>query len=77
MSKINDKWNHGNPYEYFMGRWSSLMAPKFLKWLNMPFDKNWLDIGCGTGALSESIEQNYHPKSLSCMDPSAGFIEKA
>lgn len=57
MSRINDKWNDGDPYEYFMGRWSSLMAPEFLKWLNMPFNLNWLDIGCGTGALSKAIEQ--------------------
>jgi len=76
MSEINDKWNDGDPYEYFMGRWSTLMAPVFLKWLNLPSDKNWLDIGCGTGALSEAIEQNSKPRNLSCVDPSESFIEK-
>ena len=76
MIKINDKWNAGDPYEYFMGRWSSLMAPKFLKWLNVPSNKNWLDVGCGTGALSEAIEQNCKPKNLACVDPSESFIEK-
>jgi len=77
MREINDKWNNGDPYEYFMGRWSSLMAPKFLKWLNMPKNKRWLDVGCGTGALSKAIEQNFQPENLACIDPSESYIEKA
>lgn len=76
MNKINDKWNEGDSYEYFMGRWSSLMALEFLKWLNLPSNKNWLDIGCGTGALTEAIEQECSPVNLSCIDPSENFIEK-
>lgn len=76
MNKISDKWNEGDPYEYFMGRWSSLMAPEFLKWLAISSDKSWLDVGCGTGALSEAIERNCNPKHLTCVDPSTGFIEK-
>ncbi len=76
MSGIKDKWNDGDPYEYFMGRWSSLMSIEFLKWLNMPSNLNWLDIGCGTGALSEAIEQNCLPNKISGIDPSQGFIEK-
>jgi len=76
MTGINDKWNAGDPYEYFMGRWSSLMAIEFLKWLNISSNKNWLDVGCGTGALSEAIEQHFKPKNLTCVDPSENFIEK-
>ncbi len=76
MSKIKDKWNDGDPYEYFMGRWSSLMSIVFLKWLNMPSNLNWLDVGCGTGALSEAIEKNCNPKHLASIDPSESFIEK-
>ena len=76
MIEINDKWDAGDRYEYFMGRWSSLMAPVFLNWLKVPSDKNWLDVGCGTGALSEAIVQNCKPKNLSCIDTSESFIEK-
>jgi len=76
MSGIKDKWNDGDPYEYFMGRWSSLMALEFLKWLNVGSNKNWLDVGCGTGALSEAIELNCKPQKLTCIDPSESFIEK-
>jgi len=77
MGEIRDSWKEGNPYEYFMGRWSSLMAYEFIKWLDMPANLRWLDIGCGTGALSAAIEQNCIPQSISCMDPSKGFIEMA
>ena len=77
MKKVNDIWSSGDPYEYFMGRWSRLMAPVFLKWLNFPSNLMWLDLGCGTGALSEAIYNNYKPANLTCIDPSAEFLEKA
>lgn len=72
-----DTWNSGDPYEYFMGRWSSLMAPVFLHWLRCPPNQSWLDLGCGTGALSEAIFQHSHPAHLISVDPSAAFLEKA
>ncbi|MCE4563246.1 class I SAM-dependent methyltransferase [Maribellus sp. CM-23] len=77
MSAIKDNWDNGDPYEYFMGRWSTLMAREFLVWLNAPLHTNWLDVGCGTGALSKAIEQNCSPQNLTCLDPSSVFIEKA
>lgn len=77
MKETGDTWNCGDPYEYFMGRWSKLMAPVFLEWLNFPYNMSWLDIGCGTGALSEAIYDKYKPSNLCCIDPSAGFLEKA
>jgi ubiquinone/menaquinone biosynthesis C-methylase UbiE len=60
-----------------MGRWSKLMAPVFLDWLNFPDNMNWLDIGCGTGALSEAIFSKCKPNYLCCVDPSDQFLEKA
>jgi len=77
MSQLKDKWNDGDSYEYFMGRWSSVMAIQFLQWLNMPSGKSWLDIGCGTGALSEAIEKYMSPVDLSGIDQSTGYIERA
>jgi len=76
MMAVTDTWNDGDPYEYFMGRWSKLMAPLFFKWLNPSSNLSWLDIGCGTGALSEAIYRNCQPAHLSCIDPSADFLEK-
>ena len=53
------------------------MAPEFVKWLGMPPGLSWLDIGCGTGALSEAIVQHCSPIKLLCIDPSKEFLEKA
>lgn len=77
MREATDTWNDSDPYEYFMGRWSRLTAILFLKWLNPPSHLSWLDIGCGTGALSEAIHKNCKPQHLSCIDPSGEFLEKA
>ena len=76
MSNINDKWGDGDPYEYFMGRWSKLLAPEFLNWLNISPDKNWLEIGCGTGALTKAILLKCEPSHLTSIDPSEGFLAK-
>ena len=53
------------------------MAPVFLKWLNIPNNMSWLDVGCGTGALSEAIFHTSKPAYVCCLDPSAEFLEKA
>jgi ubiquinone/menaquinone biosynthesis C-methylase UbiE len=77
MNNTKDKWDSGDPYEYFMGRWSRLMALEFLNWLNLPHNLNWMDIGCGTGALSEMIYQHSKPSHLTCVDPSEKFLVQA
>jgi ubiquinone/menaquinone biosynthesis C-methylase UbiE len=77
MKIVQDKWNNGDPYEYFMGRWSSLMSIKFLKWLNMSTNLNWLDVGCGTGALSAAIAHHSKPKKITGIDPSEHYTQKA
>jgi len=32
--KVQDSWQVGDPYEYFMGRWSRLVAKLFVDWLS-------------------------------------------
>jgi len=77
MNTLDDKWNNGDPYELFMGRWSKLIAPKFLNWLRLPICSKWLEVGCGTGALTEAIYQNCEPAHLTSIDPSSEFLIKA
>ena len=74
---IQDNWNAGDPYEYFMGRWSSLMSVEFLSWLDSTASDVWLDLGCGTGALSESIVNRRSVGHLICVDPSKEYLIKA
>jgi len=76
-SKVSDAWERGDPYEQYVGRWSRLVAPRFLSWLGIPAGKRWLDVGCGTGALCASILDHCLPFSVVGVDPSEGFLEKA
>jgi ubiquinone/menaquinone biosynthesis C-methylase UbiE len=72
-----DVWSNSDAYERFMGRWSKKLPVPFLQWLEPPPGLRWLDLGCGTGVLSEAIYQTCRPTSLICVDPSPGFMEKA
>jgi ubiquinone/menaquinone biosynthesis C-methylase UbiE len=73
----HDAWQAGDSYDQYMGRWSRQVAPQFLDWLNLPGGLDWLDIGCGTGALSAAIVARCNPKSLFSIDPSEGFLAQA
>jgi SAM-dependent methyltransferase len=74
---ISDNWERGDPYEQYVGRWSRRVAPRFLSWLNVPPRRRWLDVGCGTGALSAAILDQCSPASVAGVEPSEGFLEKA
>jgi len=70
----HDAWRAGQNYEHYMGRWSRQIAVGFIDWLQPPQNADWLDIGCGTGALSQTILDLAKPKSLTGIDPSDGFV---
>jgi SAM-dependent methyltransferase len=76
-SSRHDAWQAGDSYESYMGRWSRQVAPLFLDRLDARDGLDWLDVGCGTGALSAAIVARQAPRSLIAIDPSEGFIEKA
>src|SRR5262245_3880572 len=72
-----DVWAAGNLYEPYVGRWSRLVAGAFLKWLVVPEEEDWLDLGCGTGALTQTILDHAIPRSVRSIDPSLGFVKYA
>lgn len=74
---ISDTWERGSPYELYVGRWSRMVAPLFLSWLNIPVGRRWLDVGCGTGALCAAILDRCSPSSVAGVEPSAGFLKTA
>ena len=76
MTKQNktDPWEDGDQYEKFMGRWSKLISRKFLAWLDVPPDRVWLDLGCGTGSLTKLLLENYRPEKVIAVDSSGDFI---
>jgi len=73
----HDTWSAGHNYEHYMGRWSRQIAVRFVDWLQPPQKADWLDIGCGTGALSQTILNRADPLSLTGIDPSDGFLHHA
>ena len=70
-------WANGAAYEYYVGRWSRLIARLFLKSLEIPPDSRWLDVGCGTGILSKTILDIASPYSVVGVDSSEEYIEFA
>ena len=73
----DDTWLSADPYERYVGRWSRQIAPRFLAWLGVPGARRWLDVGCGTGALSGAILERCAPASVVGIDPSEGFLGRA
>jgi ubiquinone/menaquinone biosynthesis C-methylase UbiE len=76
-SSRHDAWQAGDRYEAYMGRWSRQLAPRFVDWLGAGPGLEWLDVGCGTGALSAAILAGRDPSSLIGVDPSEGFVATA
>ncbi|MFI5697618.1 class I SAM-dependent methyltransferase [Kribbella sp. NPDC051586] len=71
------EWSSGGIYESYVGRWSRLVAAEFIDWIERPAGLRWLDVGCGTGALTSTILRTADPAAVLGVDPSEGFIEYA
>jgi SAM-dependent methyltransferase len=76
-TEIKGVWASGAAYDPYMGRWSRLVAADFIRWLDVPREGRWLDVGCGTGALSQTILEEGFPKEVVGIDVSANYIEFA
>jgi SAM-dependent methyltransferase len=72
-----DRWAVGELYEPYMGRWSRLVAAQFVPLLGVPAGSDWVDVGCGTGALSTALLDLGEPRSVVGVDPSEGFVDYA
>lgn len=77
MGDSADNWNEGDAYEAYMGRWSRPLARAFIGWLAPSPTARWLDIGCGTGALTSAICEIAEPSSVLACDPSKSFVDHA
>lgn len=53
------------------------MAQPFVKWLGVEDHAAWLDVGCGTGALTAAICEFGKPVSVIACDPSGPFLDAA
>jgi SAM-dependent methyltransferase len=76
-ARPRELWTAGERYEAYVGRWSRLVACEFIEWLRLPAQLRWLDVGCGTGALTETILACAAPAEVIGIDPSEEFVSAA
>jgi SAM-dependent methyltransferase len=60
-----------------VGRWSRQVAEIFVPGLAVRAGRRWLDVGCGTGALTATILALASPAEVVGVDPSEGFLATA
>ena len=72
-----DIWQSGAGYEAYVGRWSRRVAEVFIEGLGSPAQARWVDVGCGTGAVTETILRLADPVSVVGVDPSEAFVRFA
>lgn len=69
-----DWFADGDAYERYIGRWSRPIGAMFLDWLAQPAGLRWVDVGCGTGALSATVLERNSPSGITGVEPSEGFL---
>ena len=57
-----------------MGRWSARLAPLFLDFCDVGDAQSYLDVGCGTGALTKTIRARHGDRVVVGLDPSKEFV---
>jgi ubiquinone/menaquinone biosynthesis C-methylase UbiE len=72
-----DAWDDSASYESYVGRWSRLIAGEFIGWLGLPVGGAWLDVWCGTGALTREILARANPRLVIGCDRSTAYISFA
>jgi SAM-dependent methyltransferase len=74
MNVPTDVWAAGQAYEPYIGRWSRLVASRFVAWLAPLPGARCLDVGCGTGALTATILDAL-PRAYVCsLDASSAYV---
>ncbi|MEO6362527.1 MAG: class I SAM-dependent methyltransferase, partial [Caldimonas sp.] len=71
------RFDDSDAYERFMGRWTRAVAPVFLDWLAVGPGSSWLDVGCGTGILAETLLNLCAPAGVDAVDVEPAQIAAA
>jgi SAM-dependent methyltransferase len=77
LTGTKENWDNIQGYEMYVGRWSRALSLDFVHWLNACAALKWMEIGCGTGALTQAIAETYDPSSLLALDKSEAYLTKA
>lgn len=71
---MRDTWRAADAYERYIGRWSRLVAREFVAKLPLPADSLWIDVGCGSGAVTSAIVDLRSPVRVVSVDRSVEFV---
>ena len=77
MTDQTIRFDDGEGYERYMGKWSQFAGETFLDWLAPAKGLRWLDVGCGNGAFTEMIVDRCAPALVHGTDPSEGQLNFA
>lgn len=72
---MRDVWQSAVSYEAYIGRWSRDVARIFVSELAVAPGSVWLDVGCGSGALTEAILNSAKPSRVVGVDRSIEFVD--
>lgn len=61
-------------YDAFMGRWSRRLSRALADAAGIAAGMRVLDVGCGTGALTEELVRRVGAENVSAVDPSPSFV---
>lgn len=67
----------GQGYELQMGRWSRRLAGPFLDFAGTASGERVLDVGCGTGSLTNALAARCRPGEIVGIDISPAYVEHA
>jgi SAM-dependent methyltransferase len=74
MAADQIRFDDGEAYEDFMGRWSLLAGAAFLDWLAPAPGLRWVDVGCGNGAFTQLLFDRCAAREVHGVDPSDGQL---
>jgi SAM-dependent methyltransferase len=69
-----DRWEDASAYDLYMGRWSRSLANEFVTWLDIRRGAAWLEIGCGTGSLTDAICALADPAAVVACDTAPDYV---
>src|SRR5262245_39767567 len=67
----------GAAYELFLGRWTRLLAPRFIDFANFAADGALLDVGTGTGSLAFAMAARWPSRPVVGVDIAGRYVEFA
>jgi SAM-dependent methyltransferase len=61
-------------YDAFMGRWSRLLSAQLVDFADVRAPQRVVDVGCGTGALTNELVARLGDERVAAVDPSEPFM---